>query len=391
MPEPDVHLRQGYGGQVPPRFRRRSFAFAILVAAALVLGAPFIGQLRSAIRGAFPGRLALIVGAAVGAALVVAFATALIRIRDRRPLRYGLLAAALVIGAGYALAAATGIPESDAVERFHFVEYGLITLLFYRAWRPAGDLSVLILPALAGLIVGACDEWYQWFIPARVGELKDIFLNLVAIGCGLLFAGALDPPEPFIWRLRAESWRRVGLMEAAAVLVVAAFFHAVHLGHEIREGAVTFDSRYTRTQLLGLAAERAQRWRTNPPPLQLKRMSREDQYMTEGLQHVQRRNDAWKEGDFTAAWQENLILEQYFAPVLDTPSYASPTPPRWPPEQRADAEARGTTAAANGTAYVSQAYPYKLYVWPPVRYWLAVGAIVMAILGAALARKRTTA
>ena len=36
------------------------------------------------------------------------------------------------------------------------------------------------------------------------------------------------------------------------------------------------------------------------------------------------------------AWRENLILERYFAPVLDTPTYASPHGNRWPPEQRAD-------------------------------------------------------
>ena len=40
------------------------------------------------------------------------------------------------------------------------------------------------------------------------------------------------------------------------------------------------------------------------------------------------------------AWRENLILERYFAPVLDTPTYASPQANRWPPEQRADLERR---------------------------------------------------
>ncbi len=44
---------------------------------------------------------------------------------------------------------------------------------------------MLVLPVLAGLLVGTADEWLQWFIPNRVGEIADILLNGIAIGCGL--------------------------------------------------------------------------------------------------------------------------------------------------------------------------------------------------------------
>ena len=63
--------------------------------------------------------------------------------------------------------------------------------------------------------------------------------------------------------------------------------------------------------------------------------------MSEGLLHVQERNRQWDAGNPTAAWFENRILEKYFAPVLDTPSYVSRTGHRWPAAQRADARARG--------------------------------------------------
>ena len=52
----------------------------------------------------------------------------------------------------------------------------------------------MILPLLAGFTVGTFDEWLQWFIPFRVGEAHDVFINLAAIVCGLLFALALLPP-----------------------------------------------------------------------------------------------------------------------------------------------------------------------------------------------------
>jgi hypothetical protein len=72
----------------------------------------------------------------------------------------------------------------------------------------------------------------------------------------------------------------------------------------------------------------------------IRRFSREDQYLSEGLWHVQRRNEAWQRGDVAAAWRENLILEKFFAPVLDAQTYASATLHRWPAEQRAEAASR---------------------------------------------------
>ena len=44
---------------------------------------------------------------------------------------------ALAFAGWYSLAEATGNPDVDVVQRFHFIEYGVITFLFYRAWRAA--------------------------------------------------------------------------------------------------------------------------------------------------------------------------------------------------------------------------------------------------------------
>ena len=115
-------------------------------------------------------------------------------------------------------------------------------------------------------------------------------------------------------------------------------------------------------------------WRAAPPTTRPPRLSREDQYMTEGLQHVQARNNAWDAGDAFTAWRENLILEKWFAPVLDTPSYVSAKGHRWGPEHRAEAAARATGTESRG--FVSRAYPYPLFYWPASRLWL--GAIVAA-------------
>jgi hypothetical protein len=364
--------------QTAPDVSALRFLSAAVVSAAVVLSAPFMGLIRASLRTAFPGEFVAIVQGGVAGAIAVAVLIALARIRDRRAVRYGALAAALMLGGAYNLVLTTGIPETDAVERVHFVEYGLIALLFYRAWRPRGDASMFILPLFAGVIVGTFEEWFQWFIPVRVGELRDVGLNLVAVSCGLLFSAGINPPDSFTRSLRPGSLTRIGVLASAALVVVAAFVHAVHLGHVVSRADVgSFKSRYRQDELDALGKARAAQWRHHPP-LTFRRLSREDQYMDEGLWHVRRRNEAWMETDHVSAWNENRILEVFFQPVLDTPSYVSATGHRWHPDQRAAAE---RTGAGTESSYASRAEPLPILVWPKELFWLGVSGLVAAVTG----------
>ena len=360
---------------------RRRLALATVASVALVLAAPYVGVVRSQIRAAFPGQFTAIIYGVMAAALLVAVAWSRTRIRSNHLTRYGAIALACVAGAAYARATASADPAVRVVELFHFVEYGLITVLYYRAWRERLDVASLVLPVLATFVVGVADEAVQWFIPARVGELRDVWLNGVAIGCGLLFGAGCEPPTPFTRAWRPGSRRMILNALAVAVVALAAFIQLVHIGVEIRDIAIgTFGSRYTAGQLAALSADRAERWQSAPPATRPPRLSREDQYMTEGLQHVQARNTAWGAGDAFAAWHENLILEKWFAPVLDTPSYVSKTGHRWSREHRADASTR--VLGTEGRPFTSSAYPYPLYYWPGFRLWLGslvlAGALVLA-------------
>jgi VanZ family protein len=361
-------MLQSYSMRPPPRLRAFPFVLAIVVSIALVLSAPFIGYVRSWIRTQFPGQFVRIIGGAIAVIGVVLLVAALARIRSHRALRYGALAVAFACAVWYSLAEATGVPEVDVVQRFHFIEYGIITFLFYRAWRPLEDPAIVVLPFVAGLLVGTADEWLQWFIPNRVGEMADIFLNGIAIACGLVFSLGVLPPSTFSRRWHQGSLRRVGHMAAAFVLAFALFFHVVHLGYDIRDDEIgAFKSRYSRPSLEGMATSRAEEWRAHPFPLVLQRVSREDQYMTEGVTHVQRRNELLAANDAAGAWNENRILEKYYAPVLDTPSYVSRTGHRWSAGQRADVQSRTPALQPD---YVSAANPYPIYVWPRVPFWL---------------------
>jgi hypothetical protein len=318
---------------------RPRIVLACLAALVVVLSAPWSQQLSEAIAGAWPGQFRTIAISSTTVPIAIGFLVAIFRIRDRRALRYGLLALGLAVGLCYVVLGAVGFGEA-----FHFVEYGLIAILFYRACLPLGDGAAIALPLLAGVIVGVLDEWFQWFIPIRTGEMRDVLLNVVAVSCGLLLAIAVDPPPRLTLSLGMRSRRLTAACAAITALAVGLFAETLRAGHEIRDDEIgSFASRYSAPDLEAAARDRAERWRRDPP-LTVRRLSREDQYLAEGLSHVRQRNAAWTAGDIATAWRENRILEQFYAPVLDTPTYASKLGNRWPGEQRAEAAARAAGA-----------------------------------------------
>ena len=362
--------------QDPRAVRFGRLIVAIAASAAIVLSSPFVGEFRSALLAAYPARFRFIVGAAIAAVVGVAVVIALARGVRRRVLG---LASAIVLGFLYSQLVATGNPNVDAVEHVHFIEYGAVAWLFYEAFRPLDNGLVILWPLVAGVLTGIADEFLQWYVPLRVGEAHDIFLNAVAVMCGLGFAVSVDPPARLAIPLHRRAIRPVAYGVAACVLAFAAFFQVVHLGHRLfRPELGMFWSKYDDAGLLALQADRQARWKTDPPKV-LHRLSREDQYLSEGLWHVQERNRAWGVGDSFTAWRENMILETYFAPVLDTATYDTPTPPRWPPAQRAQAAA---IVGPDPGFYMSRAAPYPIYTWSRLTYWISVAVIVAAIVTA---------
>jgi hypothetical protein len=83
---------------------------------------------------------------------------------------------------------------------------------------------------------------------------------------------------------------------------------------------------------------------------------------------VQRRNEALTESDLGTAWSENLILEKYYAPVLDRGS-------RLPSDQRGDLARRALSVPTRDV--VSTAPPYPIYIVPRGMFWTTT-AITMA-------------
>ena len=361
---------------------------ACVVSALIVLASPFMGRLQSLLRSSVSTRVyVLLLGGVVICSIAAAVAAAFIRNRGHRTSRVAAMAAAIGLGLAYTTAMSTGDSTIDAVERVHFVEYGLIAVLFYRVWRRVGDGSTIVLPLLCGFIVGTLDEWLQWFIPYRVGEMHDVFLNLTALAGGVLFGIALEPPPSFRWRPARRSVSTLAIVTALALLIMAGFISSVHVGYDlVAEGIGRFKSHHTIEELEALQQERAARWITEPP-IGIRRLSREDQYLDEALWHVRERNRLWDAGDVTGAWHENLILERFFVPVLDRPTYVSPEGNRWPPAHRADAELRKRLLPA---LFVSAAEPRVILLWNKTLCWLIVGGAVALLFVAGVRARGVT-
>lgn len=349
----------------------------------ILFGSPYVGQLRSSLRSSFPEEYPWIIGGVTATAVVGAIGWAVVHLRQsrydsspapsaRQPLwvRYTLIITAVAVSAGYARAVSTGESEVDLVEAFHFVEYGLVAYLFYRAWRRRSDVSGVALAAGAGLALGIADEWVQWFVPGRVGEMHDILLNAVAVGCGLLVSIAVHPPASLALPMRRASRLALGAAASGLLLAFAGFVDCVHLGYEVQDGkAGVFRSRYDMTALAAAAANRPARWKASPPPVGGFR--HEDHYLSEGEWHVQRRTIAVGTRDWRTALREDAILERFYAPVLEIRG-------RWSEEQRSEFErnAHGLEQAA----YRSDAAPYPIYVINRKAFWTVTLLIAAAVV-----------
>ncbi len=358
----------------------RRFLPSVALAALILSTAPFVGLARDAIFERFGD--AAVRGMAAGLSLLAlaVLAAVLLRIRDRRWLRYGLLVGAGVLLWVQAVGFRTNLPQVNVVEKVHIAEYGLLALLLYFGFRRApgaGDLTTLLLPLAWVAVAGTLDEWLQWLVETRTGEIRDVVLNLLAGSTGLLVAVALAPPDGFAWRLGAPGWRRLGRAAAGATLLVGAFFYNAHLGYLVEDPEIgRFCSWHDREGLLQAAAERQLRWQQDPPK-ELSPWRKEDLFLTEAGAHNLYRNASYKGGDLLAARRANLILERYFTPYLDLKEFRRTGDRRFPPHamQKLAQAPRGDPAR-----FVSPVLAKRIYIRPSKPVFAAGLALVVTAL-----------
>jgi hypothetical protein len=357
----------------------RRFILALIVSAMVVAMAPYAGEIRDWISETLAGGFVRVMGIAFGVAVALIVVWVVTRIRDDRVRRYGLLLLGLALLVGQLAGWSRANAAVNAVERIHFLYYGLLGFLWLRAFRRGrADLSAPLLALLASALVAIADEGVQWWVAARTGELYDVGLNVYASATGLLIGLALDGPRSLAWRL-AGGGMSLARLGAVVVLALAAFVHCAHLGYRIDDpGVGTFRSYFTADDLRAASRDRATRWAAQPlgPPGEFAPLEREDWFRTEGGMRVQHRNAALERGDVYQAWKENLLLERWYDPFLDQINRDG-QPFRLPRETRSMLE-RSQPAR--------EPYPYDDPVGrEPLRIWLRPSKPLLWIAATALA------
>jgi hypothetical protein len=115
----------------------------------------------------------------------------------------------------------SGSPE----EAIHFVEYGILSLLLFRAFvHRIRDFSIYAVVTIVGTIIGMIDETIQWIAPDRHFDIRDIWLNFTAVALvqGAVALG-IRPKLISGWPGEA-SWRRICRLTALAVLYLGLCF-----------------------------------------------------------------------------------------------------------------------------------------------------------------------
>ena len=85
------------------------------------------------------------------------------------------------------------------IEQIHFFEYGFFSYLTYRCMNstwPRLEFWPLRFAVLGlSMGVGILDERIQYLLPNRVGEIRDVGLNILAAFLGLVITGLMEDPR----------------------------------------------------------------------------------------------------------------------------------------------------------------------------------------------------
>lgn len=112
--------------------------------------------------------------------------------------------------------------RNSPVEALHFVEYGVLGILAFRALsQRIPDPSVYVGAALVGGGVGILDEAIQWATPQRVWDLRDMGFNLMGAGAIQVGIAAGIQPAHISRHLTAPGLRRICAIAAVCVLLLA--------------------------------------------------------------------------------------------------------------------------------------------------------------------------
>ena len=113
--------------------------------------------------------------------------------------------------------------RTNPEEAFHFVQYGVLSLLLFRALgHRLRDPSIYAAAALIGAAFGIFDELIQWVVPRRFFDYRDIGINALAVGLAQVALAAGIRPG-FVRRPASPAGIQLACRAAMAVLLLLLF------------------------------------------------------------------------------------------------------------------------------------------------------------------------
>jgi len=257
-------------------------------------------------------------------------------------------------------------------EAIHIAEYGMVSVLVYRALvHRVHNFSIYLLATLVVGVIGVFDEYIQWITPSRVFDLRDIRTNIISGGLAQLTIAAGLRPRIVSGSPGATSWSRLSFFSAAGIFILLLGFmntpqrinwYATHIpalqflldndsmmveyGYRYDDPKIgTFRSRFSSQELKQIDQQRGKevasildqyiRGEGYGPFLEIYSVPR-DAYTHEAGVHLFRReyhidrareNEDKERGEhYNIAFRENQILEKYFSTALQNSQHL------WNPE-----------------------------------------------------------
>ena len=301
-----------------------------------------------------------------------------------------------------------------SAEAIHFLEYGLLGFLLFRAWRHhVADPLVYPISALSLGLVAWLDEFLQWLMPGRFWDFRDIRLNAMAGAIVLLSIALVFPPPEIHGPVARRSVRRLCYLAWAMLLALglaisntptrvdgyAARIPGLHFlrnnesvmsefGHRhVDPGIGMFFSRLTRAELLRIDGARGAEVGAailrhhaliRPKDFRMTFTVSADPFRHEFFRRLIQRDHYfavsgnYRETDparyrhhLAVALHENQLLEKYFPQALDSAGC------RWD----AAKQAQCAEGAESARPYVSEVNDHLVTGMTELEWWLVLLAL----------------
>lgn len=126
---------------------------------------------------------------------------------------------------GWKLYELRGIPE----EALHLAEYGLLSVLVYRALvHRIRDYSIYFAATIVVAVVGIVDEYIQWLVPSRYFDWRDITTNFLAGSMAQLAIFSGLRPSIVKNRPKAASLSILCYLAAGTLILLTIGLHNTH-------------------------------------------------------------------------------------------------------------------------------------------------------------------